>query len=125
MTCGGCANWPLPCTTWPPAPSGGVADGMSAENEPAADPGQFLREVANADEGWSERYGGPEGIARWTLNLQDALKEQASDLAAVRTAAIREMLTTRSLADIAQALGVSKQAVSKAANSPTWTDPRW
>ena len=62
---------------------------MSAENEPAADPGQFLREVANADEGWSERYGGPEGIARWTLNLQDALKEQASDLAAVRTAAIR------------------------------------
>ena len=63
---------------------------MSAENEPAADPGQFLREVANADEGWSERYGGPEGIARWTLNLQDALKEQASDLAAVRTAAIRE-----------------------------------
>ena len=80
---------------------------MSAENEPAADPGQFLREVANADEGWSERYGGPEGIARWTLNLQDALKEQASDLAAVRTAAIREMLTTRSLADIAQALGVS------------------
>ena len=91
---------------------------MSAENEPAADPGQFLREVANADEGWSERYGGPEGIARWTLNLQDALKEQASDLAAVRTAAIREMLTTRSLADIAQALGVSKQAVSKAANSP-------
>ena len=47
---------------------------MSAENEPAADPGQFLREVANADEGWSERYGGPEGIARWTLNLQDALK---------------------------------------------------
>lgn len=98
---------------------------MSAENEPAADPGQFLREVANADEGWSERYGGPEGIARWTLNLQDALKEQASDLAAVRTAAIREMLTSRSLADIAQALGVSKQAVSKAANSPTWTDPRW
>ena len=98
---------------------------MSAENEPAADPGQFLREVANADEGWSERYGGPEGIARWTLNLQDALKEQASDLAAVRTAAIREMLTTRSLADVAQALGVSEQAVSKAANSPTWTDPRW
>ena len=28
------------------------------------------------------------------------------------------MLTTRSLADVAQALGVSKQAVSKAANSP-------
>ena len=51
---------------------------MSAENEPAADPGQLLREVANADEGWSERYGGPEGIARWTLNLQDALKEQAT-----------------------------------------------
>ena len=25
----------------------------------------------------------------------------------------------------AQALGVSKQAVSKAANSPIWTDPRW
>ena len=46
-------------------------------------------------------------------------------MAAVRTAAIREMLTTRSLADVAQALGVSKQAVSKAANSPTWTDPRW
>ncbi len=43
--------------------AGGVADGMSAENEPAADTGQFLREVANADEGWSERYGGPEGIA--------------------------------------------------------------
>lgn len=84
-----------------------------------------MREVAASDPGWSVEYGGPEGVARLTLALQDALKVQASELAAVRAAAIKELLTTRSLAEVARLLGVSRQAVSKAALGSAWVDPRW
>lgn len=88
-------------------------------------PGEFLRQVATAHPGWSAPYGGPEGVARATLTMQDVLKVQASELAAVRAAAIEELLTTRSLSEVARMLGVSKQAVSKSVRSPRWSDPRW
>ncbi|MGO0576462.1 hypothetical protein [Ornithinimicrobium panacihumi] len=53
------------------------------------------------------------------------LKMQAQELAGVRAAAIQELLMTQSLAEVARRLGVSKQAVSKAARAQTWWDPRW
>ena len=87
----------LPCTTWPHA-SGGVADGMSAETNSWPTRASRLREVANADEGWLRTPPQSGRNSPLDLNLQDALKEQASDLATVQTAAIPEVLTTRSLA---------------------------
>ena len=56
------------------------------------------------------------GVATFTMSLSTRAALQA---------ALDRYYSTRSLADVAQALGVSKQAVSKVANSPTWADPRW
>lgn len=104
---------------------------MSIERRPyqgaeeSVDPGEFLRRVARAEPGWSEGLGGPEGVARLTVELQDRLKRQAEEVAGVRAAAIRELLTTRTLADVARALGVSKQAVSKISRGPLRRNLPW
>lgn len=97
---------------------------MTIPNE-VDDPGRFLHRLREAEAGWSAEHGGPAGIALLTLRLQDRLKVQAQELAAVRAAAIAELLKTQSLADVARQLGVSKQAISKAANGPRWGDPKW
>lgn len=46
-------------------------------------------------------------------------------MAMVRAAAIAEELESKSLADVARSLGVSRQAVHKSVQGPRWTDPRW
>lgn len=88
-------------------------------------PATFLTLVRNAHKGWSAPLGGPEGVARLTVSLQDALKMQAEQLAGVRAAAIAEMLQTQSLSQVARALGVSKQAISRASKAPRWSDLTW
>lgn len=93
----------------------------------AADPSPeaFLAEVNAADSGWSEKYGGPLGVAARSAALQAELSRQSEMIAAVRVAAIQELLKSRSGVEVAALLGVSKSAISKAAKSPAWKDPAW
>ncbi|MBN6750220.1 helix-turn-helix domain-containing protein [Micrococcus luteus] len=98
---------------------------MTEHAAPPPDPGEFLNEVRHATPGWSAPYGGPEGIERLTVQLQDTLKQQSRDVAAVRVAAIQHMLTTQSASEVARRLGISRQALSKIAGSPAWSTPTW
>lgn len=88
-------------------------------------PHEFLATTRNAEPGWSTPYGGPEGIARLCAELQTELVRQSEQIAAIRTAAIRQLLTTRSGVDVAHTLDISKSAVSKSLKNTPWENPTW
>lgn len=88
-------------------------------------PEQFLAEVAAADPGWSERYGGPMGVVGHCGALQQRISEQSEAIAAVRVAAILELLKDYSGVELAAALGVSKAAISKATKANVWKEAQW
>ena len=43
----------------------------------------------------------------------------------MRAAAVRELLRTRTLAQVGEMLGISKQAVAKISHGAAWAEPRW
>ena len=88
-------------------------------------PVDFLARAAAAEPGWSTAYGGPEGIARLAVDLQRQLNDQAEQIAQIRAAAVRELLSTRTLAQVGQMLGISKQAVAKIAHTPPGAELHW
>lgn len=88
-------------------------------------PETFLAEVEHLQPGWSDTYGGPEGVATLCADLQTELVRQSEKIAAIRNAAIRQMLTTRSGVEVAKTLGVSKSAISKSLKSTPWKDATW
>lgn len=96
-------------------------DAMNAHPTPE----EFLREVGAAEPGWAEKYGGPLGVAARCAGLQAELSRQSEQIAAVRVAAIQELLKTHSGIEVAASLGVSKSAISKAIKSNVWEDPTW
>lgn len=82
------------------------------------DPAAFLRMAwgeRGEDQSWMEPYGGPIGVAALIPILQEALSEQSHRLAQVRADVINTELETRSLADVGRELGISRNAVHKAA----------
>lgn len=91
----------------------------------ATSPEQFLAEVEHAEPGWSEAYGGPQGVAAHVAELQAEVFRISERLAAVRVAAIRQMLTTQSGVEVAATLGVSKSAISKSLKNTPWKDATW
>lgn len=98
---------------------------MGVDSTSHLTPEQFLAEVAAAEPGWSQKHGGPYGVARICVDLQRQVAAMSEQIAAVRAAALQELLTTQSLADVAADLGVSKPAASKASRAPSWKDPTW
>lgn len=88
-------------------------------------PEEFLEHVANAEPGWADQYGGPEGIVTLCAHLQEQINRESEQIAAVRVAAIKKLLTSRSGADLAATFGVSKAAISKAARANTWEGATW
>lgn len=78
-----------------------------------SDPTEFLEAVERGGPGWSDPYGGPEGVARIAGRLRDQAKEQQRRYGAIRATAIAALLQDRSLTSVAKALGVSKSAVHK------------
>lgn len=88
-------------------------------------PEKFLAEVETAEPGWSEAYGGPQGVAKHIAGLQAELVRQSERLAAIRVAAIRQLLTERTGVEVAASLGVSKSAISKSLKSTPWKDATW
>ena len=101
---------------------------METENDPSArtlSPEMFLAQVADAEPGWSVEHGGPGGVVVLCAALQEQLMTQSEQIAAVRVAAIRELLKTRSGREVAAMFGVSPAAISKANNGPAWAGAAW
>lgn len=96
-----------------------------ASSPPALSPQDFLAAVSAAEPGWSDAYGGPVGVAAMCSALQQQISEQSEAIAAVRVAAIRELLKTHSGVEVAAMFGVSKNAISKTHRANAWEDPTW
>ena len=88
-------------------------------------PADFLTQIVNATPGWSDQYGGPAGIATLCHDLQQQLMDQSESIAAIRVAAINELLKTHSGTQVAAMFGVTRSAISKAAKSSYWEVTSW
>lgn len=89
-------------------------------------PAEFIEDITPAQPGWSQPYGGPDGVIALTGLLLEDLAEQSRVIAAVRTAAIREQLRTEQGAVIARRHHLSRQAIHRAANAArTWEGETW
>lgn len=98
---------------------------MISSPAPQPTPQEFLDALQAPSEGWSDAYGGPAGVAALCPGLQEQLSRQSEQIAAVRVAAIRELLKTRSGVEVAAMFGVSPSAISKINRSPIWENPTW
>lgn len=80
------------------------------------DPATFLDAAAKAAPGWSDRYGGPEGVAQLTTVLHDQLAELMKRNADLRTSTLIYLRTQAnlSLAKLGELLGMSRQRVGVA-----------
>lgn len=106
----------------------GLTRDMTAEQTstgPCPTPQEFLAEVATAEPGWADRHGGPTGIVTLCADLQEQIARQSEQIAAVRVAAIQELLKTRSGTNVAATFGVSKAAISKTSRANTWKGATW
>lgn len=99
--------------------------GMDTPADRPPKPHEFLDDVAQAEPGWSQRHGGPTGVVATCAALQEELAAQSEAIAAVRVAAIQELLKTHSGVELARMFGVSKTAISKATRANTWKEPTW
>lgn len=79
---------------------------------------QLLRLTQGADPGWAQEYGGPAGVIRAVDQVQDDVRAVAAQVAAIRAAAVNELLRTQPVAQVARDLGVSRQAVWKTVQGP-------
>lgn len=87
---------------------------------------QFLTELSAPTEGWSEAYGGIDGVIAAAALAQSAILELSNRAATVRTAAIRQQLRCESGAAIGRRHGISGAAISQSATSTRiWKDERW
>ncbi|MFJ3032709.1 hypothetical protein ACIP5Z_11560 [Rothia terrae] len=86
---------------------------MSPEPNPLDSPETFLNALPHLYPGWSEQYGGALEVARKTAQFQEQLNQQAQTIAAIRAAAIHELLKTQRGVDIAKQLGLTRAAISR------------
>lgn len=100
---------------------------MSEENVEAEElsPQQFLHLASAGEPGWSQRYGGTLGVAQLAVRMQQQLAHQSEQISAIRAAAVKHQLKTRSGADLAREMGVSKTAVSRMARSQEREEITW
>lgn len=101
------------------------SDSMSRPAPAPPAPHEFLATALRAEPGWSDTYGGPAGVAALCAALQSQVAEQSEAIAAVRVAAIQELLKTFSGVEVAAMFGISKNAISKLSRSAAWEDPTW
>lgn len=88
-------------------------------------PAAFLTLVGEAEPGWSDQLGGPTGVVALCGALQEQLMSQSERIAAVRVAAIRELLKTHSGREVAAMFGVSPAAISKSNRGTSWEGATW
>lgn len=87
---------------------------------------EFIAAVYAPTEGWSETFGGVDGVIGAASVAQEALAQISARLASVRVSAIREQLRTESGGAIGKRHNISRQAVHQAATTNrTWKDAQW
>lgn len=90
--------------------------GVDLPYDSRPDPLELLQAAHAAEPGWSEPFGGPEGVAVLAELARQAVMRQAGDLAALRRVAIAEWCRTSTPPEIGRALGISRNAVHKLNN---------
>lgn len=88
-------------------------------------PVTFVEAAENATPGWTEQYGGLEGIALLCAQIQRQLGDLSEAVAAIRVAAVQGLLETQSGVEVSKSLGVSKAAISKINRNKAWENPTW
>lgn len=86
-------------------------------------PQELLSCAVSADPGWSDPYGGPQGVERHCAQMIEDLTRQAAQLGELRAFAMAETLKTHSVAEVAARLGVTRQAVERVAKRAPGTIP--
>lgn len=84
------------------------------DDNPLAEAYRLIEAARGGEHGWSRPYGGPEAVAREADRLRLLVEAAASDLMAVRSAAIGQLLEEESLRTVEKRIGLSRSAISKA-----------
>lgn len=95
------------------------------ELERELNPITFVDQVAHATPGWSDKHGGPEGVALLCSDMQQQITELSETIAAIRVAAVQELLKTKSGVEVSKTLGISKAAISKINRNQAWEESTW
>lgn len=80
------------------------------------DPWLLVKAATGNGPGWSEPYGGPEGVALLATEIRERLDVQARAIAELRSVAVAELLRDQSLSAVGKVLGIGKTAVHKIVN---------
>lgn len=88
-------------------------------------PQDLINDLKNPQPGWSQKYGGPEGIITHTKNLQQELAQQSQTIAALRTTALQELLKTKTGAEVARDYGLTRSAITKLNKREYLEIPTW
>lgn len=94
-------------------------------NPPARTVEDFLTHATVAPPGWSEDYGGPRGVIAEADRLQEGLRRQTREVAAVRAAALEELVRRANATAVAGDLGISLSAVYRSGKRPAAPIASW
>lgn len=98
---------------------------MNTDHPHLTTPSEFLKNIENLPSGWAEAEGGLLAIIQRLGTFQDELNNQARDIAAIRAAAVAELLKTTSGAEIARQLGMNRANISRLSKAEKWSNPQW
>lgn len=97
-----------------------------AEPKYLTTPEQFLDSLPHLPPGWTDEEGGLLEVIKRLGAFQQTLNNQAEDIAAIRTAAINELLKTHSGAQIGRELGLTRANISRLSRAKKeWSNPTW
>lgn len=89
-------------------------------------PEHFLINLPNLPPGWTDEEGGLLEVVKRLGVFQKTLNKQAEAIAAVRTAAVKELLKTHSGAQIGRELGLTRANISRLSKAKKeWRNPKW
>ncbi|MEU7993587.1 hypothetical protein [Rothia amarae] len=88
-------------------------------------PEQFLKQLDHLPPGWAEEEGGLIEVIKRLGTFQEDLNEQSKKIAAIRAAAVAQLLKSRSGADIARELDLGRANISRLSKAPKWSNPQW
>ena len=88
-------------------------------------PEQFLNQLEHLPPGWSEEEGGLIEVIKRLGDFQEELNSQSKQIAAIRAAAVAQLLKSKSGADIARELDLGRANISRLSKAPKWSNPQW
>ncbi|MFW0120223.1 hypothetical protein ACN08Y_09955 [Rothia sp. P5764] len=95
------------------------------QNKYLTTPEQFLEQLDKLPPGWAETEGGLLEVVKRLGQFQDELNNQSQQIAAVRAAAVTQLLKSKSGAEIARELGLGRANISRLSKAQKWSNPTW